>query len=341
MPNLSVIVPVYNTEKYLRRCCESILKNTYTDYELILVNDGSTDQSGEICREYSKYSNVTVINQCNQGVSVARNTGLAHASGKYVIFLDADDYCEINTFELCISAIEESVADILIFGHYLESDGNVYGVITPPDGGVVFDVFDRIQCSWSVWGKVFVKKIIDDNNITFNPALRTGEDFIFNLTYLLHLERDYVTLSVPLYHYLTNRQHSLTNTAKNLESLKLLYSIQSDLMHRIFVKNNVSIEIIESYLDMEYVKFKLSLIINLYKDPSRYNSEFRQKYLVDFQKDTRLQMLIKNVKMNGVYQILILCLKCRSIKVQDYLIKLLFWGKRNFFTIYKKLYLKN
>ena len=100
MPRLSIIVPIYNVEKYLPRCIESILNQTFKDFELILVNDGSTDSSYEILKEYeNKYDNFRVINQKNGGLSAAKNAGIKIAKGEYIAFLDSDDYLDKNFLE--------------------------------------------------------------------------------------------------------------------------------------------------------------------------------------------------------------------------------------------------
>ena len=106
MVTLSVIVPVYNTEKYLRECLDSIINQTFRDIEIICVNDGSTDKSLEILKEYAlKDNRIKVITQGNKGQSVARNIGLNNASGKYITFIDSDDYLDFNTYKIVLSFV--------------------------------------------------------------------------------------------------------------------------------------------------------------------------------------------------------------------------------------------
>lgn len=115
-PLLSIVIPVYNVEKYLRQCLDSVLKSDGAqDCEVILVNDGSTDTSPEICREYaSHYSNVRLVNQPNQGLSEARNTGIRQATGKYILFLDSDDFLYEGSLKYILSNIEGSTIDIFL-----------------------------------------------------------------------------------------------------------------------------------------------------------------------------------------------------------------------------------
>ena len=126
-PTISVIVPVYNAEKTLRRCVDSILAQTFEDFELILINDGSKDQSGDICDEYAaKDSRVKTIHKTNGGVSSARNAGLRIAQGEYIAFIDSDDYID-NDYLLGFKHYD---ADLIISGAKLISINNNWGVVT-------------------------------------------------------------------------------------------------------------------------------------------------------------------------------------------------------------------
>lgn len=121
MAEVSIIVPVYQVENYIRKCIDSILAQTFTDFELILVDDGSKDKSGQICDEYAGMDQrVRVIHQENSGVAAARNHGIAYANGGYLCFVDADDWIEDGMIEQCISQMKENDADILRHGHTME-----------------------------------------------------------------------------------------------------------------------------------------------------------------------------------------------------------------------------
>ncbi|HGJ7601762.1 TPA: glycosyltransferase family 2 protein [Streptococcus pneumoniae] len=112
---VSVIIPVYNVEKYLRRCLDSVVNQTYKDIEVILVNDGSPDNSKEICEEYvAKYSNIQLINQKNAGLGAARNTGLQYITGNAVTFVDSDDWLELDAIEYYVASMKKSDADIVV-----------------------------------------------------------------------------------------------------------------------------------------------------------------------------------------------------------------------------------
>lgn len=115
---VSIVIPVYNVQKYLRRCIESIRKQSYTNLDIILIDDGSTDSSGKLCDEYANMDmRINVIHQSNKGVAEARNTGLKHVKGKYCCFFDADDSIDVNTIQKAVSTIEMYNADVVMFGH--------------------------------------------------------------------------------------------------------------------------------------------------------------------------------------------------------------------------------
>ena len=121
---LSIIVPIYNVDKYLERCIQSILNQKYSNFELILINDGSTDNSINIFNKYvANNKNIILIDKLNEGVSIARNVGLEKASGEYVTFVDADDYVDESIYEIAFNNIEQDNLDIVEFGLYHESNG--------------------------------------------------------------------------------------------------------------------------------------------------------------------------------------------------------------------------
>ena len=123
MKKISVIVPVYNVERYLKRCIESIINQTYKDLEIILVDDGSTDSSGNICDEYKKIDKrISVIHKKNGGLSDARNEGLKVVTGTYIAFVDSDDFLDLDMYEYMQKNIEKENADIVICGTKIDYD---------------------------------------------------------------------------------------------------------------------------------------------------------------------------------------------------------------------------
>lgn len=184
----SVIIPVYNIEKQLKRCIDSFIHQTVDDFELILVDDGSTDRSGEICDLYAKkYRNIQVIHQKNAGVSSARNAGLDEASGKYIVFADSDDFVDQDL----LAKFAKSDADLLIAGFCDYYHGEIIKTISQQSSKWSLDSNLGIQQylnsvgSVFVWGKRYKKSIIEQNSLHFQENLIINEDIIFNNDYVL------------------------------------------------------------------------------------------------------------------------------------------------------------
>lgn len=185
---VSIVIPVYKAEKSLNRCIDSILSQTYNDWELILIDDGSPDKSGIICDEYqTRDSRIRVIHKQNGGVSSARNRGLDEAKGDRICFVDADDY-----LESCF------LSKMVVFSHDLVVCGfcSLQGLhITPEDidisgenmGAYIPDFFNSYSAP-APWAKLFKKEIIDKFHIRFNQRLKLTEDTIFNFEYLTHCQ---------------------------------------------------------------------------------------------------------------------------------------------------------
>ena len=186
---VSIIVPIYKVEKYLNKCIDSILAQTFTDFELILVDDGSPDNCGKICDEYAeKDSRIKVIHQVNSGVSSARNTGLKTAKGKYVGFVDPDDYLEPEFYEKMTNLITRDDTDLVICGVRKVFEDGKCAVEKLTNNKVsaqnaineLFDV-NGLNLRPSVWNKLFKTEMIG----CFDEKISVSEDLKFCVEYLL------------------------------------------------------------------------------------------------------------------------------------------------------------
>lgn len=238
--SVSIIVPVYNSDKWLRRCIDSILAQNHRDFELILVNDGSSDLSPQICREYEMSDKrIKFITQENGGAAKARNTGIKKAINDYICFIDSDDYVGPDYISSNLAAIEKSHADMSISGRtQLHLDGKK-NIITP-DADIFQDtditrIFENTSVSPlinSPCGKMFHKGIIEKNNISFPEKVRYLEDSIFVLKYILSCKR-IVTVRSNEYFY-ENHPSSLVFTLNSFEIEKAGYDTFSEV-HRDFI----------------------------------------------------------------------------------------------------------
>lgn len=195
MIDISVIVPVYNVDKYIEQCIRSILLQTYTDIEIIIVDDGSTDRSSEICDNLSLLDNrIIVIHQKNEGVSSARNVGINEANGKWICFVDGDDYLHPQMLEKTISISENQNSDICLCDYYMVYDNGKqkrnktidlkYDELITPQKLTEFCLktsIDNKICIGVPWGKLYRKDYIINNKFSFVPKLKRNQDIVFNL----------------------------------------------------------------------------------------------------------------------------------------------------------------
>ena len=240
---ISIIVPVYNAEKYIRQSLDSIRNQTYTDFEVILVDDGSTDGSGIICDEYAKADNrFHVIHQENGGVSVARQIGINSASGEYTIHIDPDDWVDETMLEELLRKAELAKADMVICDYWLEnSSGTYYISQNPGEKPTAESVFRKIlllQLHGGCWNKLLKRESYQ--GIGFYPSsLSVMEDELFNLR-LLSENIKVVYYPKAFYHYRTNNENSLTHSlsSKNIKSEIIIVSE----VKRIMLNNKVHSE---------------------------------------------------------------------------------------------------
>ena len=213
--DVSVIIPVYNTEKYLNACVDSILLQADVSLEIILVDDGSTDASPIICDDYAqKHENIHVLHIQNSGPATAKNEGLKLAQGNYIALTDSDDRMEPLMLHKMVSAGYENDADVICCNYkQIDEQGNVSHlnstnqqyVLNQKEGLIHFFSKDKIysQC----WTKLYKRQMLTDNHIENDPGLRTDEDFIFNIRAFVHAKTT-VIVDEPLYEY-THRESSL------------------------------------------------------------------------------------------------------------------------------------
>lgn len=216
-PLISIIIPVYNTEKYIRRCIDSVIAQSYSDWELILVDDGSTDGSGEICDEYAeKDERIRVFHKANGGVSSARNVGLDNANGEWVSFVDSDDWVENSYLSNYVDVISKDV-QLVVQGIILDKNISVV-VDLPKLSGIdrknlvtLLENTNDVNNGYIVH-KAFKTKIIDDRDIRFNEYICFAEDGLFFFNYLNYVEKINVTDRVA-YHY-DIREDTLTSAMR-------------------------------------------------------------------------------------------------------------------------------
>ena len=289
---ISVIIPVYNVEEYLRECIESVLNQTFRDFEIILVDDGSTDSSGDICDEYvEKDERVTVIHQKNGGLSVARNTGLSEANGKYVYFLDSDDYISENALATLLNIAENDSSDIVFFDAVSFADTDDFTVnqnyirknkYLTDKGYDVFVSLTKAKEFHSAVPLLFInKEFLLAANISFIPGI-LYEDMVF--TYQIFCSAGTVSqCSRALYHRRYRKDSIMTSakSKKHFDGCVAVYNHNTE-----FTKNLTLENISAAY---EFVSRCAFNIFNVYEKLSKADKKSCKSELKKAKKD-----IIKN-----------------------------------------------
>lgn len=209
-PQISIIVPVFNGHEYLSRCLDSLAAQTYENIEIILIDDGSTDNSAEICRRYSERDGrFRYIYQENAGVSAARNTGLARANGTYIGFCDSDDWAEPDMYAFLYDLIRSAQAEAAVCGFYTDTDGLGVGMHTAAliDGKTaVYNMYTNDQCGGYLWNKLFRRDKIEQ--LRLSEHVHVYEDMLFFCEVCIQCDR-IILSSEKKYHYCYNEDSAL------------------------------------------------------------------------------------------------------------------------------------
>ncbi|MCX4316099.1 MAG: glycosyltransferase [Lachnospiraceae bacterium] len=213
---VSVVVPVFNTEAYLHRCIDSILAQTYSNIEVIVIDDGSTDSSGKICDFYAGAdSRVKVLHQENQGVSIARNHGIHQAAGEYILFVDSDDWMEPNMLETMFEKVKRDRRQLIVCNAFRDNNPSrkIMDLDIQEDEVLSFQELARcdrrgISVMDGPWGKLYNLNLIRENALEFDPQINFGEDRLFVFHYTCLVEET-VCIAKPYYHYVYREESAL------------------------------------------------------------------------------------------------------------------------------------
>ncbi len=308
---ISVIVPVYNVEKYIRNCLDSIVNQTYKDLEIILVDDGSTDRSGTICDEYAeKDARIKVIHKGNEGQSIARNIGLENATGEFIGFVDSDDTIELEMFKNLHSAIQD--VDIAICGHNIVWNQNIETTSTGDEKILPQELlWQEILGSLNnaVWNKLFRRDLI--GGIYFDSRFAHGEDLIFNILYLKSAKMGRL-IDKPLYNYYKHgdsittgkfTRRKLLEIASKDEALRLVQEIYPPMIktaekYCFRARMNIMRNIYKAKLELQYHVELSAYRQYINKNYSSIKNQLRSK--------ERLEVFLYN-HFNWLYKILAKC----------------------------------
>ncbi|MFR9018585.1 MAG: glycosyltransferase family 2 protein [Fusobacterium sp.] len=323
---VSVIVPIYNVEKYLRKCLNSIINQTYKNIEIICVDDGSPDNSIDILNEFAeKDERIKIIRQENQGLSGARNTGIDNAVGRYIMFIDSDDWVELNMVELMVNKIERDNLDIVICGqynHYISKDNEVIKEIDLKklSNSIFMNYRDYFIENYSFkypfgssWNKLYKIKIIRENKLYFAEK-RLHEDLLFVFKYISVIKKIGIVKKC-LYHYIVTRTDSITNRINKNEIKDVLFTLEElkKYLHRNFLES------------LEFNEYMFGWIFRavLFKKDIYKMQEF----------DRRIEILKNNLDYKEICKIILKNTKRLKYKL---FIKTLYFNN-NFFKLFIRL----
>lgn len=301
-PLISIIVPVYNVEKYLNKCVDSILEQTFKDFELILVDDGSSDQSPDICDKYAAVNkNIKVFHQVNKGQAKARKVGLIAAKGEYVFFVDSDDWLEPDALEVACDCALKNDADIVTFDAYFNYSYHRVPVKQPVKSGcfdkkgLIKHIYPKMIYSGrffyfgiyaAMWNKIFRRSIVEPNMLNVDERIRIGEDGVATFATFLDANKVCVLGGKYLYNYRDNNlsmtrsyfEKQFNNTVLLIDALRKINKQKNiyDLTKQIdyyFMYNIYSI-----FIEEFYYRYKKSL-------PARY------KYLKEITEDKAIRQI--------------------------------------------------
>lgn len=320
MREISVIVPVYNVEQYLDKCLQSLQKQNFDSYEVILVDDGSTDSSRKVAEHYANsYSEIfTLVCQENKGLSGARNTGMGYAKGKYLCFVDSDDYVEENFLRKLYESMKENDADLVFCAfRSVDEQGNTIRNIFEHgfEEGTSYALVDRtdlLLTQNAAWNKLYKKEIIDKYNLQFTPGV-WYEDLRFVKKYMLFASKFAYCNSV-LYNYLI-RQGSIMNSMGSKRNVEIIDALDEVMQ---FYKEQ---QVLEKYFDeIEFLAIDhmyISTLVRLLraKDKEqfrivnkafleRFPSYKNNKYIVSLETNRKITFAMLNMRLYGLIRLL-------------------------------------
>lgn len=301
---ISVILPVYNSQDYIQDTIKSVLKQTYKNFELIVVNDGSTDNTHSICEKLSqKDKRIKYFSKENGGVSDTRNFALIHASGEYVTFIDSDDLYEKDYLEVLIMNIEKYNADLITCAYKtLSNNSKIIDCCEEFLDCNFKDYIEKLQPNFlfnQLWNKMFKMNIIRKNNLSFDTALDLGEDYKFNLEYIM-LSNKQIYINESLYNYRITTNGLGFKYRKNSSEIKF-YLLKK--LEDIYIENNYDMNYIYKNYLIQYIAY-FSNIVDVKNDDSK---KIKLKRIENVIKSLEYRDKIKIIKYNSNLKFNFIC----------------------------------
>jgi len=325
---VSIIIPVYNVQSYIARCLDSVVKQVYSNLEIIIIDDGSNDQSGDICNMYAEHdSRITVIHKKNEGVAVARNTGLDLATGDYIYFCDPDDWLEDTLIEESLLLAEGNQADMVLFGFYVHfSYNNQTDKISFPNilinsqaqlKELFYDIFLNSKYgNGFIWNKFYSKKFLDTHHFRFEK-LTIQQDEVFNMKLYPKIKKIIVS-NQSYYHYVEYKSgNASTRYIENkFDIINTIYKNFLYLYHDLAMND-------QRYLTFVSQRFFRGVVncltVNLFHSNCKLTMANKEKVIAEIVTNANVIHYIKTYGKNGIQslqsKILFLLIQYKSIKL--------------------------
>lgn len=286
---VSIIIPIYNTFQYLQECIQSVLSSTYKNLEIILINDGSTDNSIKIIRDFQqKYKDkIIVIDKKNEGVSMARNDGIKVATGKYIIFVDSDDVIKSNMIEILINRMETNNVGLVACSYYKKYINNIDPINFSEEGIFNKEEFFNILLKTDsvqgyLWNKIFITDVIKTNNLTFDKNIKICEDLLFCFQYIQCIDIAEI-INIPLYFYRMRKSSTLNINQNSDNYVFYVFSKLYEINKQAFNNNkNLYMYIFFKYYNKKVKLYGLPKISIFYLlKEKKINMKTKVKYILN------------------------------------------------------------
>lgn len=311
---VSIVVPVYNSERYINHCLDSIISQDFDNLDIIIIDDGSTDNSFAVCKDYkNRDCRVKLFKQQNKGVSAARNKGINEAIGEYIVFIDSDDYIESNFISSLLKLLINESVDLVITNYKIINTATGITEYNAKKESKLVSTYSFFYDYWknyhlgyvnAPWNKIFKMSIIKDNNLRFPTDISMGEDGYFNVKYLHYCKNIYI-YEEYLYNF---RIHPTQSTKK-------IFKNHFYMMDKIF--DNIEIELrryklleSESFKEIHYVEYLNELKLSLYYLFKDNTIKLRKKMILlkSICEEKRTQIMLNTVKGKNFKDMLLLFL---------------------------------
>ena len=338
---ISVIVPIYNAEKYLCACIDSILAQTLMDFELLLINDASTDNSLEICNQYAdKDSRTIVFNQLiNKGVCVSRNIGIENARGKYIVCIDADDVVLENHLSSLYFSSRIPSGALVHSPHFVSSNGVLSDINCNVEPYLIDNLFNNkinkfdYLFAGPAWSKLIETEILIKNKIRFRPGVKINEDHIFHLEYLMHIN-SYKYTGEKTYIYVDNSD-SISKKYFPFEECFQRVQLMIPLTQNVIERFQIQDKLVQVNLYSTPINALFSSIFSLYLIPFKKAHKDRIICLTEISNNYSYYMNNYWLPQEVHYKLLKHILKLNNIKLIDFCLSIMTFIKYEIFNKFK------